>query len=1027
VSSNTLTVGTVTDNGSGFSLTKLGAGTLAIGGAASYTGATTVSGGTLACIGSALSSSTISIASGATLDVSAVSGGQTLAASGTLSGGAINGSITDNSGTVIYPGGAAVAGTLTVTNNLTLGANGSGSVTFDITNVNTTGGGVNDLIVVGGTLNIAGPTTINLNLLATPVGGVPYTLFQYGSLADGSLANLTVPTGFVLSTSGNAIQVTVTHIPVNLTWVGDGNYNYWDVDTTADWNAGQFFNLGDYVTFDDTGSDNPSINIEASTVSPSSVTVNATQTYDFIGYGIASGSLLKTNSGTLILENNNTYQGMTTIAGGVLQVGNPNTGGSTGTLGAGAVSNNASLVFGRNDTAYVVGNSISGSGSISMSGNGTVTLNASNTYTGATTVNSGILAVENRSALGSPAPGTPITVNNGGQLAILVPLTNAEPWVLDGSGNGEGALYKTNGATSLGGTITLGPDNPEIYVAAGSTLSLTNPAGINGVSANAILTLAGNGTGSITGPVSLGAGSLIVSGGTWAIAPSNNFSGVNSGYQVEISGGDLQISSNLALGPIPGAYNLQAVILQGGTLETTNNISFTDGNIGFYVGGNSTLRVDANTTLAISNQISGNANLTKAGAGTLALTGSNSFNGNFYVDTTSSSANDGITLVTSGNALANIPATPGTPTIHQGNNNSGYSTLQLNGSSGTITLPQEFTLNCRNNTNANIENIAGNNSIGGNIDINVGGSSAYFQSDAGTLVLAGTLQYQGTLANPRSFTFQGAGNITVSGPIIAATSAAAPVSILQLGTGTLTLSSSGNTYEGSTTISNGTLLLTGTINTTNGFTNATGTLTGTGTINDNVTILPGATVAPGLGGNGSIGTLTMLSNVTLSGIVSMDILDPVKLNTCDQIVGMTSIAYGGTLAVNNLGGTLNTSSTFTLFSASSYGTNFTGNFTNIVGNPGAGLAYSFNPTNGVLSVVSAINTNPPIIGYTYNAGSSVLTLSWATNSGWILQSNSISLANLSDWFNIAGSSNVTTLNITNNKSSPAVFYRLLYP
>jgi len=87
----------------------------------------------------------------------------------------------------------------------------------------------------------------------------------------------------------------------------------------------------------------------------------------------------------------------------------------------------------------------------------------------------------------------------------------------------------------------------------------------------------------------------------------------------------------------------------------------------------------------------------------------------------------------------------------------------------------------------------------------------------------------------------------------------------------------------------------------------------------------------------------MLSNVTLSGIVSMDILDPVKLNTCDQIVGMTSIAYGGTLAVNNLGGTLNTSSTFTLFSASSYGTNFTGNFTNIVGNPGAGLAYSFNP------------------------------------------------------------------------------------
>ena len=77
------------------------------------------------------------------------------------------------------------------------------------------------------------------------------------------------------------------------------------------------------MLFDDTGSNNPVINITTA-IPPSSVTVNATQTYDFTGDAITSGTLLKTNSGTLILENNNSYGGTTVIAGGVLQVGNQN-------------------------------------------------------------------------------------------------------------------------------------------------------------------------------------------------------------------------------------------------------------------------------------------------------------------------------------------------------------------------------------------------------------------------------------------------------------------------------------------------------------------------------------------------------------------------------------------------------------------------------------------------------------------------------------------------------------------------------
>jgi fibronectin-binding autotransporter adhesin len=53
------------------------------------------------------------------------------------------------------------------------------------------------------------------------------------------------------------------------------------------------------------------------------------------------GTLNKQGMGTLILTANNTYSGGTTITAGTLQVGN---GGTTGSLGTGAVTNNAALV-----------------------------------------------------------------------------------------------------------------------------------------------------------------------------------------------------------------------------------------------------------------------------------------------------------------------------------------------------------------------------------------------------------------------------------------------------------------------------------------------------------------------------------------------------------------------------------------------------------------------------------------------------------------------------------------------------------
>ncbi len=114
--------------------------------------------------------------------------------------------------------------------------------------------------------------------------------------------------------------------------------------------------------------------------------------------------------------------------------------------------------------------------------------------------------------------------------------------------------------------------------------------------------------------------------------------------------------------------------------------------------------------------------------------------------------------------------------------------------------------------------------------------------------------------------------------------------------------------------------------------------------------------------------------------------------------------------------------TFTLFSASA----FTGNFANIAGSPGTGLAYSFNPANGVLSVVTGTASNPTNINY--NASGSTLSLSWPSDHlGWYAQSNSVDVANSSAWFDIAGSQNGTSLNVTISPAHLKVFYRLRHP
>ncbi len=164
-----LTVSGAISDGSaaGSGVTKLGAGTLALTVANTYTGTTTVSAGTLLVNGSTAAASAVTVNSGGTL------GGS----------GTVNGTVLINNGGILSPG--ASVGTLN-TGALTL--NDTSSLVFEL-------GTSSDLVAVIGNLTLDGKLTV------TDSGGFgassQYELFSYtGTLTDNTLDVVSAPSGF---------------------------------------------------------------------------------------------------------------------------------------------------------------------------------------------------------------------------------------------------------------------------------------------------------------------------------------------------------------------------------------------------------------------------------------------------------------------------------------------------------------------------------------------------------------------------------------------------------------------------------------------------------------------------------------------------------------------------------------------------------------------------------------------------------------------------------------------------------------
>jgi autotransporter-associated beta strand protein len=193
-------------SGTGAALTKSGAGTLQLSGANTYTGNTIVSGGTLTLTGSGsfASSPSISIASGATLNVSGVTGGANFASGAfaltsgqTLSGsGTVAGTMVALSGAAIAPGAGTTRSTLS-TGTVTLQ---TGSF-FDVDIGSFTTLVDTDLLNVVGALTTNASSTIRVHNNA---GTEPHDFVTRKYTIAHTTTGVKLNTSMLISTSGFA-------------------------------------------------------------------------------------------------------------------------------------------------------------------------------------------------------------------------------------------------------------------------------------------------------------------------------------------------------------------------------------------------------------------------------------------------------------------------------------------------------------------------------------------------------------------------------------------------------------------------------------------------------------------------------------------------------------------------------------------------------------------------------------------------------------------------------------------------------
>jgi fibronectin-binding autotransporter adhesin len=411
-----------------------------------------------------------------------------------------------------------------------------------------------------------------------------------------------------------------------------------------------------------------------------------------------------------------------------------------------ASSAGALTVGGAGTGTFVLGGIISelqsGGGSLIKTGTSAVSLTGANTYTGTTTLNGGRLNLNSATAIGTG----PIVIGNGTTLgntsgaAITLSTNNAQTWSGNFTFAGTNDLNLGTGAVSLGAatrTVTVSANTLTIggEISGNAAVGLTK-AGVGVLSLDAANTYTGvttvgagvlrlNNANALPGGVGASGGTsgLTFKGGVVGLT-SDFFRGIGtSASQVQWSAGGgwaafgADRTVNLGGNETPstivwgntaanGGFSGHGLIL--GATAATHTVELLNG---LDLGSAATRTVTVNKGTAafdakLSSTISGTSTLTKAGTGTLLITGNNtSYSGQTNIS--------GVLAIDNANAL-------GSGTVQLNNGGSLAST-----SPTPITIANSVRLTGGPRTNRTLGNAAatGNLVLSGGITITGGGSN----------------------------------------------------------------------------------------------------------------------------------------------------------------------------------------------------------------------------------------------------------------------------------------------------------------
>lgn len=894
-----ITTGSVI-SGTGTGLTKIGAGTLTLNGSAvnTFTGGLNVNGGTVALNLNSLATPTNLVDSTNALTL----GGGTLSVTGKTSGATAQTFASTN----------ATAGTSTIL----LNRNGGTSGTLNLGNVTHAPGGV---------VNFTTATAMSGTVSTTEMIKVSNTVSANSTLGAWAVANgPTTSTGrwVVVDPSGTLKLVTALN-----------NTNVASIDT--DWSG---------------------INSASSVYTAStSVTVAGNPTAQAIQNNNTNNNNVTVALGTNTL----TVNGLSTIQSGA---NNLWTFTSSGAGGIRIGSERELVLIGAGNFAFSapISNNASGASGLTHAGGGTVTLSGNNTFSGQTTVNSGIMQL---AAGGSVNSSNGIKINGGTFLqnntsTAVTPAVSVQGGTLGGTGtinsvsvtnlvsntlaNGSGAVGST-GALTVGnltfsgaatvninsggsaglnvtGALTTTPANGKVVLnvttapiwASGSTYNLISYGSFNGTAGDftkgTIAYLGGRKTatlgttGSTSGSVTLsitGENTLWTgaAGGNWTTnAVASPFS-----WKTQSGGADTQFLSQ------------DDVIFDDTGITTALNISDANVTPNTVTFNNSSkdYTVSSSGAFGITNGI-----LIKNGSGNLTLNTANTYAGGTYLNagriistrnlpggTTAvpvlASIASGATLeyaISSGNTTQGATSYTGAGTIQK----TGAGTLILGGSTSVVAMSAGGKIDVQAGTFRADDGAQTTNFTNNLGDINIA-SGATFDS-VGALVradkLTGTGIYQAGLNGPRSITVGvNNGNSTFGGTFQNnGNGSGNGAALIKTGTGTFTLS--------------------GTVNITN---NSSDTNSG----NDVIRVTGGTVASPSTltlspAGTSVIGSTA--TNNTLSIAPSQN--DNSVFNQTAGTVNSTSISIGNTgVGTYNLsGGALNTRALVMAFTGPTSGT-----------------------------------------------------------------------------------------------------------